>query len=40
VSAWDSGWQGEVTISNTGADALTSWKVEFDLVVEGGTAGG
>ncbi len=40
VSAWDSGWQGEVTISNTGADALTSWKVEFDLVVEGGVAGG
>jgi hypothetical protein len=31
VSDWGSGWQDEVTISNTGTSALTSWKVEFDL---------
>jgi hypothetical protein len=38
VSDWNSGWQSEVTISNTGVDALTSWKVEFDLAA-GGTIG-
>ncbi|WP_127542830.1 beta-1,3-glucanase family protein [Actinoplanes sp. OR16] len=31
VSDWGTGWQDEVTISNTGASAMTSWKVEFDL---------
>jgi hypothetical protein len=31
VSDWGTGWQDEVTVSNTGADAMTSWKVEFDL---------
>ncbi|WP_433826668.1 beta-1,3-glucanase family protein [Actinoplanes sp. CA-015351] len=31
VSDWGSGWQDEVTISNTGASAMSSWKVEFDL---------
>ncbi|MBO3735972.1 beta-1,3-glucanase family protein [Actinoplanes flavus] len=31
VSDWGSGWQDEVTIANTGASAMTSWKVEFDL---------
>ncbi|WP_229069179.1 beta-1,3-glucanase family protein [Actinoplanes sp. DH11] len=31
VADWGSGWQNEVTISNTGASAMTSWKVEFDL---------
>jgi len=31
VSDWGSGWQDEVTVSNTGAAAMTSWKVEFDL---------
>ncbi|MFF5079349.1 beta-1,3-glucanase family protein [Actinoplanes sp. NPDC000266] len=31
VSDWGTGWQSEVTISNTGASALSSWKVEFDL---------
>ena len=31
VSDWGSGWQGDVTIANTGASAMTSWKVEFDL---------
>ncbi|MEU4688107.1 beta-1,3-glucanase family protein [Actinoplanes sp. NPDC023714] len=31
VSDWGTGWQAEVTISNTGASAMTSWKVEFDL---------
>ncbi|HEX5202785.1 MAG TPA: cellulose binding domain-containing protein, partial [Actinoplanes sp.] len=31
VSDWGSGWQGEVTVSNTGAAAMASWKVEFDL---------
>ncbi len=30
VSDWGSGWQSEVTIKNTGADAMSSWKVEFD----------
>src|SRR3954447_15726508 len=33
VSDWGSGWQDEVTVSNTGAAAMTSWKVEFDLPV-------
>jgi hypothetical protein len=28
---WGSGWQANVTISNGGSAALTSWKVEFDL---------
>ncbi|BAL91973.1 hypothetical protein AMIS_67530 [Actinoplanes missouriensis 431] len=31
VSDWGSGWQDEVTISNTGASTMTSWRVEFDL---------
>ena len=31
VSDWGSGWQDEVTVSNTGAAAITSWTVEFDL---------
>ncbi|MFC7275435.1 beta-1,3-glucanase family protein [Paractinoplanes rhizophilus] len=31
VSDWGSGWQDEVTVSNTGAAAMASWKVEFDL---------
>jgi hypothetical protein len=31
VSDWGSGWQDEVTVSNTGAAAMTTWKVEFDL---------
>ncbi|MFF5294196.1 beta-1,3-glucanase family protein [Paractinoplanes globisporus] len=31
VSDWGGGWQDEVTVSNTGAAAMTSWKVEFDL---------
>ncbi|GAA2604175.1 beta-1,3-glucanase family protein [Paractinoplanes durhamensis] len=31
VSDWGSGWQDEVTVSNTGAAAMTAWKVEFDL---------
>ncbi|MCU7725516.1 beta-1,3-glucanase family protein [Actinoplanes sp. KI2] len=31
VSDWGSGWQDEVTVSNTGAAAMSSWKVEFDL---------
>jgi hypothetical protein len=31
VSGWGSGWQADVTINNTGASAMTSWKVEFDL---------
>src|SRR4051794_24767551 len=31
VSDWGSGWQDEVTVSNTGAAAMTSWTVEFDL---------
>ncbi|SNY57122.1 beta-1,3-glucanase family protein [Paractinoplanes atraurantiacus] len=31
VSDWGTGWQSEVTISNTGASAMSSWKVEFDL---------
>ncbi|GLY04604.1 beta-1,3-glucanase family protein [Actinoplanes sp. NBRC 101535] len=31
VSNWGTGWQDEVTISNTGASSLDSWKVEFDL---------
>ncbi|MEU4556889.1 beta-1,3-glucanase family protein [Actinoplanes sp. NPDC023936] len=31
VADWGSGWQDEVTISNTGASAMTSWTVEFDL---------
>ena len=31
VSDWGSGWQADVTINNTGASAMTSWKVEFDL---------
>lgn len=31
VANWGTGWQDEVTISNTGASAMTSWKVEFDL---------
>ncbi|WP_250007409.1 beta-1,3-glucanase family protein [Actinoplanes sp. M2I2] len=31
VSDWGSGWQSEVTIKNTGTDAMSSWKVEFDL---------
>ena len=31
VSDWGSGRQDEVTVSNTGAAAMTSWKVEFEL---------
>src|SRR5689334_5773387 len=31
VSDWGNGWQDEVTVSNTGTAAMTSWKVEFDL---------
>jgi Beta-1,3-glucanase/Cellulose binding domain len=31
VSGWGSGWQAEVTIRNTGAHAMTSWRVDFDL---------
>ena len=31
VADWGTGWQGDVTIRNTGASALTAWKVEFDL---------
>ncbi|WP_203819812.1 beta-1,3-glucanase family protein [Paractinoplanes ferrugineus] len=31
VSDWGSGWQDEVTVSNTGAAGMTAWKVEFDL---------
>jgi hypothetical protein len=31
VSDWGSGWQDEVTVNNTGAAAMTSWTVEFDL---------
>jgi hypothetical protein len=31
TSDWGSGWQGDVTISNGGTAALTTWKVEFDL---------
>jgi hypothetical protein len=38
VAVWDTGWQGDVTIHNTGTSALTSWKVEFDLPA-GGTVG-
>ncbi|MET0423881.1 MAG: beta-1,3-glucanase family protein, partial [Actinoplanes sp.] len=38
VSDWGSGWQSEVTINNTGTNALSSWKVEFDLPA-GGTIG-
>ncbi|MCM4078469.1 beta-1,3-glucanase family protein [Paractinoplanes hotanensis] len=35
VSDWGSGWQAEVTIKNTGADAMSSWKVEVDLPAGG-----
>ncbi|MCY1139889.1 beta-1,3-glucanase family protein [Actinoplanes sp. Pm04-4] len=35
VSDWGSGWQSEVTIKNTGAAAMSSWKVEFDLPAGG-----
>ncbi|MFC3735490.1 beta-1,3-glucanase family protein [Paractinoplanes deccanensis] len=35
VSDWGTGWQGEVTIANSGATAMTSWKVEFDLPAGG-----
>ena len=31
TSDWGSGWQGDVTITNGGPAAVTSWKVEFDL---------
>jgi len=31
TSDWGSGWQGDVTITNGGPAAMTSWKVEFDL---------
>ncbi|MEV6492101.1 beta-1,3-glucanase family protein [Actinoplanes sp. NPDC051633] len=31
TSDWGSGWQGDVTITNAGTTAMTSWKVEFDL---------
>jgi len=31
VSDWGSGYQADVTINNTGASAMTSWKVEVDL---------
>ncbi|MFI1992304.1 beta-1,3-glucanase family protein [Actinoplanes sp. NPDC020271] len=31
VSDWGTGWQDEVTVSNGGTAATTSWKVEFDL---------
>ncbi|GAA2541571.1 hypothetical protein GCM10010435_06350 [Winogradskya consettensis] len=31
TSDWGSGWQGDVTISNGGPAAMSSWKVEFDL---------
>jgi len=31
VSDWGSGWQDEVTVSNTGAAGMTAWRVEFDL---------
>src|SRR4051794_20666288 len=38
TSDWGSGWQGDVTITNGGSSAMTSWKVEFDLPA-GGTVG-
>jgi hypothetical protein len=38
VSDWGTGWQDEVTITNGGTSALTSWKVEFDLPA-GGSVG-
>src|SRR3954470_7200482 len=31
TSDWGSGWQGDVTLTNGGSSAMTSWKVEFDL---------
>jgi hypothetical protein len=31
TSDWGTGWQGDVTITNGGSSAMTSWKVEFDL---------
>jgi hypothetical protein len=31
VSDWGTGWQADVTIDNTGASAMTSWKIELDL---------
>ncbi|GAB1642029.1 beta-1,3-glucanase family protein [Krasilnikovia sp. MM14-A1259] len=31
VAEWGNGWQAEVTVDNTGAKKMTSWKVEFDL---------
>ncbi|GAB1693352.1 beta-1,3-glucanase family protein [Krasilnikovia sp. M28-CT-15] len=31
VADWGTGWQAEVTVSNTGASRMTSWTVEFDL---------
>ncbi|GAA1042622.1 cellulase family glycosylhydrolase [Virgisporangium ochraceum] len=31
VSDWGSGYTGEYTITNTGASAMTSWTVVFDL---------
>ncbi|RZU50011.1 chitinase [Krasilnikovia cinnamomea] len=30
-SDWGSGWQAQATVTNGGAAALTTWKVEFDL---------
>ncbi|WP_236049663.1 beta-1,3-glucanase family protein [Paractinoplanes ovalisporus] len=35
VSDWGSGWQSEVTIKNTGAEDMKSWKLEFDLPAGG-----
>ncbi|MEV6491030.1 cellulase family glycosylhydrolase [Actinoplanes sp. NPDC051633] len=31
VSDWGSGWEGSYTITNGGASAITSWRIEFDL---------
>ncbi|SDT78297.1 beta-1,3-glucanase family protein [Actinoplanes derwentensis] len=38
VSDWGSGWQDEVTVTNSGTSTMTSWKVEFDLPA-GGSVG-
>jgi len=47
VGSWNGGFQGEVTVANTGATALTGWTVQFALPggqsigqVWGGTASG
>ena len=38
TSSWDSGYQGQYTITNGGSAALNGWTVEFDLP-SGTTAG-